>query len=166
MMPMTMAPPATPSLMGVAIPGRDNGMVPTASPSMMPSSMLPMLGSSRVFTALPIIFSTLSRASCLPTMVSRSPYLSLRLSVARSFTSPRVILLTLTPYVRRSCNLPSSLPLRAVLDSTTTRLSSCESMEFQSIISWFQSFASLSPKSSSSALSSSLDITTSRRSLS
>jgi len=164
-MPTMMGPPAMPKRMGVLMPGSRRGMVPRASPRMMPMKMLPMLGSSSVLTEFPKNRSALSTSSRLPTMVTRSPYCRRRLLLAKSLMSPRITRLTFTPHTCRRCRLPRRLPLRPRRVTTHTRLSTLASMAFQSIFSRFQSFFSCLPKSSMRASSSSMVVTTSSESL-
>ena len=159
-MPITMGPPANPMRTGPLMPGSMMGIVPMARPRSMPRKMAPRLGSLSVCTALPKYCSTFSKASCSPTTVTRSPYCRRRSFVPRSLVSPRVTRLTFTPYVLRSCRLPSFLPLSIGRVITTTFDSTVLSMWFQSILSLFQSLSTFLPRSSSIPPTSSSVVTT------
>ena len=119
-----------------------------------------MLGSSSVLTELPKKRSALSRSLCLPTIVRRSPYCKRRSSLASNLTSPRITRLTLIPYATRRCRLPSFFPLRPFRVIIHIRLSTFESIWFQSTSFLFQSFSTFWPKRSSIASSSSFAVTT------
>ena len=158
---MMIGPPAMPSFTGALMPGMVIGIMPSARPRSSPKNMAPRLGSLRPVTALPRNASAWSMSSGVPTTVTRSPYCRWSVSVASSLMSPRITLDTFTPYVSRMCSEPSVLPFRRLRVITITRLSTDESIAFQSILSRFQSFFTCSPKRMFMAATSSRLVTTS-----
>ena len=84
-----MGPPARPSFTGMLMPGMLTGMLPSTRPRISPMKTAARLGSLRLLTALPRIFSTLWMAAASPTTVRRSPSWSVRSGVASSCTPER-----------------------------------------------------------------------------